>query len=148
MKWEPTHIIKLVGLIIGFILALLGVFLLSKDIQALGSISIQTLFGSGKITSGSAGLFLLFFSFFVIIVSLLGRKINNNLERAFSSAFKVLVIMLFSLGLCILALMKAEGELRQGLGALAGFLGLVVFICVVCTLAAVEEDTKMIDKTK
>lgn len=149
MKWEPTHIIKLIGLIVGFVLVLLGASLLSKEIQAVGSISIQTLFGSGEITSGSAGLFLLFFAFFIMAISLSGMKTSQGIHqhsKSFPKAFKVFISILIALALCIFATMKTTGELKALIGGIAGFLCFILFVSILIIVEAIESDSQMKNK--
>ncbi len=67
----------LIALIAGIVFFAIGIYLTVQGVTAEGSIDIQSTILSGKITAGSAGLFVLFFSFFIIVFSLLiGRHIT------------------------------------------------------------------------
>ena len=116
------------------------------EIHAVGSISFRTLVGSGEITSGNAGLFLLFFSFFIIIMSLSGiHKATDEEKRpskSFSNAFKVFLGLLISLGICIVAAIKAEGEIKVVFGFLLFSIAyiLLIWTCVMGAATMSSDD--------
>lgn len=94
--WTPHEIRKLISQIAGLLFAGAGVWLLIDGVQASGTIDITSEILSGKIESGSAGLFLLFLGFILILFpSLFGSKVllkNTNVlvsESEHSSLEKI-----------------------------------------------------------
>ncbi len=137
MKWEPFHIIKLTGLIFGFLLSLFSIFLLWKEIQSVGSISFNTFFGSGAITSGNAGLFLLFFSFFIMTASLSDLQPGGRAAKSFSNAFKVFAALLVIMGICIWATQR-----MPWVGILLYPLSLMLLLSLSLIAVALMADSK------
>ncbi len=78
--WTPNEIRKLIALITGIILAAIGILLLFHQVQASGNIKINMNIINGEIESGSAGMLLLFFSFFIIVWSTFGRSDSTHKE--------------------------------------------------------------------
>lgn len=152
MEWKANEIIKLLGLIFGFLLSLVGAFLLLKEIQAVGSISIKTLIGAGEVTSGSAGLFLLFFSFFIIVLALSGMHANEKRKASrfenFSNSFKVLAILLISLGIGIFIVTKVDERAREVISPLLFLLGFIIFFWIIAMIACLAGDNESEDKDK
>lgn len=76
--WTPKEVRKLLAQIAGILFGLGGIALMISGVQTTGKINISSNFISGEIESGSAGLLLLFFSFFLIIIPTLYVKSNSN----------------------------------------------------------------------
>ncbi len=73
--WTPHEIRKLIAQIAGLLFGGSGVWLLIDGVQASGTLDITSELLSGKIESGSAGLFLLFLGFLLILFpSFFGSK--------------------------------------------------------------------------
>jgi hypothetical protein len=85
----------------GIVFFFIGIVMMAKGMAAHGSVDIQSAFVSGKITTGSAGLFVVFFAFLMIALSLIIRNRETTAgitarehrvaQRAF---FSVLVALL------------------------------------------------------
>lgn len=83
MKWEPADVIRLAALIGAFLLAVVGSLMMWFGISADGAIDIKSTVVSGSIKTASAGLFILFFAFCIIVYVLgslgaLHRKQSPN----------------------------------------------------------------------
>jgi hypothetical protein len=70
--WTPNAVRRLLALIAGVGLLVFGGWLIVNGISATGSLDIQSAFVSGKIQSGSAGLFMTFLATFIIIFATFG----------------------------------------------------------------------------
>ncbi len=83
-----AEIRKLVVLIAGIGFMVVGIVLIVSQIQATGVIDIGTEAFKGKIESGSAGLFVCFFAFWLIVIPILPGKalqLQNSSIQAVSS---------------------------------------------------------------
>jgi hypothetical protein len=83
MKWDPSEIIRLTALIGGFLLCGLGGWLMWLGVGADGSVDIKTSVLSGSVKTGSAGLFILFFGFGIVLfvlATLSGNKSSTLLN--------------------------------------------------------------------
>ena len=78
--WTPSEVRKLITLIFGFVLMGCGVYLIIAQVQAEGTINISLSTASGEIESGSAGMLLCFFAFFLIVASIIGRSRTRRAE--------------------------------------------------------------------
>jgi hypothetical protein len=65
---------KTIVLIFAIILMIIGIIMIYNQISISGSIDLSSTFISGKIQSGSAGLFICFFSLVMIFISTLNSK--------------------------------------------------------------------------
>ena len=80
--WTPKEVRKLIAQIAGILFGIGGIALMIADVKATGKINISTTLVSGQIESGSAGLLLLFFSFFLVIMpSFSGREIKRKKKK-------------------------------------------------------------------
>ena len=77
-RWTPKQLHKMMTLITGIALIATGVILLCNNVGAQGSVDIKTTFVTGKITSGSAGLFCFFFGLILIIMGNTFPKPNES----------------------------------------------------------------------
>lgn len=105
--WSPKEIRKTVLFILGIILIILGVILIFKDVKAEGAIKLDLNLFKGEIKSGSAGLLLIFFAFFFIILSSvnLGISKNNNSQSVFNHKISASnKILLFTIGIILLSI--------------------------------------------
>jgi len=77
--WTPTEVRKLLILLTGIGLEIVGVNLLNNEFKNSGTIDINSSLISGKIESGNIGLLICFLGLFVMALSFLGKKeiINN-----------------------------------------------------------------------
>lgn len=78
--WNPREVRKLLAQIAGFLFGLGGIVLMITDVRATGKINISSNLISGEIESGSAGLLLIFFAFFLIIIPSMASKSNQATE--------------------------------------------------------------------
>lgn len=80
MKWEPSDVLRLVALIGALVMFGIGAFMMWQGISAEGAIDIKSSVLSGSIKTGSAGLFIAFLSFAVIVFVLVkGAVLELNL---------------------------------------------------------------------
>ena len=92
---------RLILLVSGIIFFGVGVWMIKSGISAEGSIDIRSEVLSGSLKTGSAGLFITFFSFFMIMASVLFSKwpvlSRNKSDQSQPSAMPVMLGILFSL---------------------------------------------------
>jgi len=136
MKWEPSDIIRLAALIGGFLLCGLGAYLMWLGVGAEGAVDIKSSVLSGTIKTGSAGLFMLFFGFGIIIfvlASLNAKSQNATLSFADrKSKTKQILYAFWGVLVCFVATASlAALGYGTGFGGPAFFLGgLLLFICI------------------
>lgn len=65
--WTPHEVRKLLAQVAGLIFGVAGVWLIVSGVQATGKLDISSSVLSGKLESGSAGLFLVFLGFLLIL---------------------------------------------------------------------------------
>ena len=82
-KWSPAEVRKTIILISGVVIFITGIFLFLNQTKAQGVIDFKFGMLSGNIKSGSAGLFICFFGFILICVSMLPIKKSNNSSLKF-----------------------------------------------------------------
>lgn len=112
--WTPKEVRKLLAQIAGILFGLGGIALMISGVKATGKINISSNFISGEIESGSAGLLLLFFSFFLIILPSVYLKSgqtevqkkaskkeakSNSEKEGISDYLKILIVVIISTGL-------------------------------------------------
>jgi hypothetical protein len=118
-----------------------GVWMIKSGISAEGSIDIRSELLSGSLKTGSVGLFITFFSFFMILFSVIFSKSpavsqpKPEESSALKSKWRVIRIILFSLyALTIIADLIARsttGNEQFLFGCLTGLFGFVsVFLSV------------------
>lgn len=92
--WTPHEVRKLIAQISGVIFGVAGVILIIKDIKASGHINISSKVLSGQMESGSAGLFILFMSFLLILIPAIFTR--NSTASAIESTNKTMINTEFS----------------------------------------------------
>jgi hypothetical protein len=145
MKWEPSDIIRFTALIGAFLLSILGALMMWRGIAAEGAIDIKSSVLTGSIKTGSAGLFITFLAF-VIIVFVLSSLVQSTLKssqplatgHAKSKRIAKLLIVLF-VGLIVSAGLAAFGYAR-GFAILAGFFGFLLIPVGIAYLAFLENE--------
>jgi len=148
MDKQPIDPYRLVGLIAGIVFFGIGIYLVLHGVAAEGTIDIQSTILSGKITAGSAGLFVLFFSFFMIIISmLLGHKIKfplnlsqqdqDNTSKKYLKVFYTLVLVTVFL-VVVAVVAPPDKRLIAGMAA-AGF-GFLTMMALLPLLSMLEDN--------
>lgn len=79
--WTPKEVRKLIAQIAGVLSGIGGIILMVAGVNITGKINISTTLVSGQIESGSAGLLLLFFSFFLIIMPSFSLRLFGNKKK-------------------------------------------------------------------
>jgi hypothetical protein len=135
MPWEPQDRIRIVALVGALVMFLLGAIMMWKGVSAEGIIDLKSSLISGSLKTGSAGLFICFLSF-VMIVFIISNPSNKPISRFFKysddrSRFKKLLPVFFAL-LTIFSISVAAAAFgREIFGFLAfgsGFLLLIVTV--------------------
>lgn len=144
MKWEPQDVIRLVALIGAIALFCLGATMMWQGISAEGTIDLKSSIISGSLKSGSAGLFIAFLAFVIMVFVLSGashrREPSPSIKGDEKSRFKKLLPVFFVLLLALaasVALASAGYYAFIGLAWLSGFL---LFIVVIGLLTFLEEE--------
>jgi hypothetical protein len=153
MKPTFEQMMRLLLLLSGIAFFGVGVWMIRSGIKAEGSIDIRSEMLSGSIKTGSAGLFLTFFSFFMIVASVLFSK-RPSVARAKSdkSPLRVLLRILFTLYALTVASYLFARSRPDGSNELVlfGFVtaGLLVLSLIfsVYTMAAWEDGVAARDK--
>lgn len=132
MKWTPSDVIRLCTNIGGIIIFLWGLYLLGEGISADGTINITTIFASGEISSGSAGLFVIFLAAFLIIASnfCLTRvpedaKKKEKFSTEFTGSLIAFIVILCAIFICIGGFAWSNDEIRSAFAALGSLLGFI-----------------------
>lgn len=149
-KWTPSDWLKVGGLLVGLALSLVGAFMMYHGIAAEGAIDLKSSVVSGTIKTGSAGLFICFFGFLIVVfvlASLLTASRNDGAvvpathgkaRRLLPMFWGVLIaFMLATLG----AAYSPTSEMRLGFGIAVGTLSfvLVALITAMIRMTAQEE---------
>jgi hypothetical protein len=145
MKWEPADIIRLIALIGAFLLFALGAYMMWQGIAAEGAINIKSFVLTGSIKTASAGLFIAFLSFAIIVfvlLSLVKRSLTTAQPSTPSHAkstrlAKILIGLL--IGLVVSGGLASLGY-GNGFGALAMFLGFMMFIVIMAYISFLENE--------
>ena len=168
--WNPSEVRKLIAQIAGFGFGAAGVWLLISGVAATGSLNITSSALSGKIESGSAGLFLIFLGFFLILFpAIFGKKVhlpqvqasqdallNNDAQIGqISQPKKYIIANLAFIVLALLLLFSGnyvDTHLQMGVGValeIAGFgLGVIGGIMLVFGLITWVDPTAFDDQKK
>jgi hypothetical protein len=166
--WTPNEVRKLIAQLSGIGFCAAGVWLLIKGVSANGTIDITSSALSGKIESGSAGLFLTFLGFLLVLLpAIFGKHIHfpqvQNLqpsENDFSSTrteieqpkrYLLSTLTLIATTFILLFLGSyVENTLSRGIGALLVFagacFGLVSSIMLIAGLISWSEPKSKTDK--
>jgi len=143
MKHPLSILSQIGGLILSAYMVHVGVDLLLGEIKAEGTVSIQTFFGSGTLTSGSAGLFMVFFAFFLALTSLLispKEETNQTYPDNFQKAFRIFLILFFSFFFSLFIGLALEGNPQKVFYAVSGFLGTILFFWMFVITCAISDD--------
>jgi hypothetical protein len=149
-RWTPNDWLKLVALIGGFCLFALGAWILHLGIAAEGVVDIKSTILSGTLKTASAGLFICFFAFFVIIFSLVsvrppseagatskpggGRSKSEQLRPFFWALLAGVII-------CAIGAAATEAEARAIFISVGTPLGFVLtFVVAVIARAVLDHD--------
>ena len=133
MKWEPADVIRLVALIGAFFLSALGAYMMWRGIAAEGAVDIKSSVLSGSVKTGSAGLFIVFFAFGIILfvlASLSSKAAQANMSPAKSRSKTHQLAWAFWGVLASLVVSGTLGALGYGagFGGLAFFLGFMLIV--------------------
>lgn len=123
-KWSPNDWLRLIGLIGGMCLFGLGAWMLFQGISAEGALDLSTSLVSGKLKTSSAGLFVCFFSFVIIVFSLVSSlrvREEGSPDRLVQAFWGVLVAELGCVGASLIHVTNSTG-LFWAIGILASML--------------------------
>ncbi len=129
--WTPQEVRKLIAQIAGSIFGIAGVILIIKDIKATGHINVSSKVLSGQIETGSAGLFLIFISFLLILIpaifphnATITALESINIKTGTSEIKRMAIATVLSFILTLLLILGGD-YLLSSLGAKSG--GLLIF---------------------
>lgn len=80
--WTPKEVRKLIAQISGILFGIGGMIFMLTDIKATGKVNITSNLVSGQIESGSAGLLLIFFAFFLILIPTIFTGRTQVIEKS------------------------------------------------------------------
>ena len=139
-KWQPNDWLRLVALVGGFCFFGLGVWLLVTGISADGIVDLKSSIISGTLKTGSAGLFVCFFSLVVIafvLTSLVASKSRSQLPQSAPATRSRRMLPLF--WGCLIGLLACGAAMlfvEKGGGILGFFMG-IFGLGFTTTLAAI-----------
>ncbi len=166
--WTPHEVRKLIAQAAGVIFGIAGVILIIKGVQASGHLNISSNILSGQIESGSAGLFLIFLSFLLLILpALFGDRATYAVTRSTDAgpsvsepnttkrlAIATLFVFILTLSLIIGGDyleshfgIKSGGLLVMG-GIATGMLTAVMFIGLISAWVESKQNTELNNKPK
>ena len=145
MKWEPADIIRLVALLGGFLLCGLGALLMWLGVGAEGVVDIRSSVLTGTIKTASAGLFILFFGFGIIIfvlATLSAKAANAQLTVAQRKSRTRQIAYAFWGVLVAFVAIASFGSLGYGagFGPAAMFLGVLLFFTGLAYVVQLENE--------
>lgn len=131
--WTPREVRKLIAQCAGVLFGIGGILLMVADVKATGKINISTNLVSGQIESGSAGLLLLFFAFFLVLIpAFQGRHTDpipkkasksNTKSKSLTTVQKDIIICLVT---TLLTTTFFIGGQQLGLNGYTGFSNLLI----------------------
>ena len=145
MTWTPNDIIRLTALIGGFLLCALGSLLMWLGVGADGVVDIKSSVLSGTVKTGSAGLFILFFGFAVVVfvvASLVAREGATQLSATQRKSRTMHIVRAFwgvLFAFVAMASLAAFGA-NSAFGGAAIFLGFLLFFTGVAYIAQLEPE--------
>ena len=135
--WTPKEVRKLIAQFVGVLFGIRGIILMISDVKATGKINITTNLVSGQIESGSAGLLLLFFSFFLVLIpaflgwhsvvanELIPESINSR--KRLSNNQRNVIISLVSVTITIICFFSSRSLNKSGDANFSAFLTITGF---------------------
>jgi hypothetical protein len=145
MKWEPADIIRLIALVGGFLLCGLGAYMMWLGVGAEGVVDIRSSVLSGTVKTASAGLFIIFFGFAIIVFvlatlgaksSMTGASAAQRQSRTRTLAWAFWAILASFL---VTASLGALGH-GAGFGPAAFFLGFMLIAVGAAYVALLESE--------
>lgn len=142
MKWEPSDVLRLVALIGALVMFGIGAFMMWQGISAEGAIDIKSSVLSGSIKTGSAGLFIAFLSFAVIVFVLtsVGQKPSQSLSQNLSKSKRLGRGLAALLVGCIVSGALSAAGFGSGFAMLSVFLGFAFFLGGIAYLTFLENE--------
>jgi hypothetical protein len=136
--WTPKEVRKLIILIAGILFVFFGIYLMVNQVVTTGSIDISSSLITGKIQSGSAGLFIAFIGLIMSLSSLISKEssvfptLKNN--KIFL-ALLLLILLFISLYIYIVY------PKSPGIGLIiTAFILLLAFICIAIVVEEADEQ--------
>jgi hypothetical protein len=144
MKWEPSDILRLVALVGALVLFALGAFMMWQGIAAEGAIDIKSSVVSGSLKTGSAGLFIVFLSFVLVVFVLTSLSKSHATKpstpaRPSKTAGLAKGFFVLLTAFVIAAALAALGY-GVGFGLLAAALGFFTLMCGIALLTVMEDE--------
>jgi hypothetical protein len=142
MKWEPSDVLRLVALIGALVMFGLGAFMMWQGISAEGAIDIKSSVLTGSIKTGSAGLFIAFLSFAVIVFVLtsIGKRPTQSPSQDLSKSKRLGKGLAALLVACIVSGGLSAAGFGSGFAMLSVFLGFAFFLGGIAYLTFLENE--------
>lgn len=150
MKLTFNELMRLLLMISGIAFFGVGVWMIKDGVAAEGTIDIRSAFLTGSLKTGSAGLFVAFFAFFMILTSVMFShrtsipvpvpgKIFKSRMRVFVPV--MLILWTIAVAMYLIERITAGGE-QILFGWLTAFFGVSAFIFSIGTFAEYMEETE------
>jgi hydrogenase-4 membrane subunit HyfE len=143
--WSPNDWIRLVALIGGFGLFLLGSWMLYHGIVAEGIVDLKSSILSGTLKSSSAGLYICFLALFIIVfvlVSLITPRTPTE-QKHTSRARRLMPMfwgLLAALAVCAIAMAVLDSSARFGFSMAIGVITMLLVAVVTAMLRIVANE--------
>lgn len=150
MKSNIDDKIRIIVLVCGIIFFVVGIIMMIVGISAEGSIDIRSVLVSGKLHTGSAGLFIIFFAFLLILFAMLQKPPSPptmQAEMQTSHPILRILINLFALFL-ILFIIFIIGAIGIGGDVFLGlllFFGAMILILLCAVLIYLVHEYRKLD---
>ena len=140
-QWKPNDVIRLVALLGGFSLFGVGAYMLSLGVHASGHVDLKASVLSGTLQTSSAGLYVCFFSLFIVVFVLTTASIASPSEGAppKSAKFRLFGALVGMLTLALAAAAVVPSESRVGFTFAITVLLMLIIAAVTSILRYGEE---------
>jgi hypothetical protein len=139
--WKPNDWIRLTALIGGFVLFVFGAVMLYQGVVAQGDIDLKSTFLSGTIKAASAGLYVCFFSVFIIVFVLATLVVPTNrqspdVKSPHQQLTKMILVVFGILLFCAVGAALTVDTARAGFFAVMFLMAPIIFVFVIGLLSS------------
>jgi hypothetical protein len=150
MKLTFNELMRLLLLVSGIVFFGVGVWMIKDGVAAEGSIDIRSAFLTGSLKTGSAGLFVAFFAFFMILTSVMfshrtsiPAPVPGQIFKSRMRVFVPVILILWAIAVVMYLIERNTAGSEQILfGWLTAFFGVSAFIFSIGTFVEYMEETE------
>jgi hypothetical protein len=141
--WTPKEVRKTIVLISGIAFVFFGIYLMVHQVNTTGTIDINSTFLTGKIQSGSAGLFVAFFGLILSLSSMVTVDKSNFPKLKNNKIILALLLLVLISGLVYFMINYPK---FTGIGLLIA--GLLIILAFIVIAIVIEEDEEQKARNK